>query len=358
MNNPASIREVARAAGVSISTVSFVLNGKADRYRIGHNTQARILAVVRQLGYQSTPIVKANASRQIPAASQDGGKPAEKIGLVLSTASPPNSLAMILGLEPVLAVAGYHLIVIVVPADPVATRTRVIQLLHDGAAGIVCCPSVFSAVSATVSSACPVIVLWQGAGQAMVATLRRTPESIAIPVIVDPPATVPEPVPVATPEPEVSASPVPSVLPSPVPEPATTPESVTVEMPAPAPVAEPEETPVQPTSEPDPVAMPEPTPQPTPEPVITPEVAVSPPVIAEPPATVPEPIPVAIPEPVIAPEPIPEAIPVVPVLSPVEPIPSEPTTNPEPVADEPPVMPNGATESQASPMPESQDNER
>ncbi|MEI8141134.1 MAG: LacI family DNA-binding transcriptional regulator [bacterium] len=36
MSNSATIRDVARAAVVSISTVSFVVNGKADKYRISH----------------------------------------------------------------------------------------------------------------------------------------------------------------------------------------------------------------------------------------------------------------------------------------------------------------------------------
>lgn len=48
----ASIKEIARIAGVSQSTASMVLNSKGDYYRISPATQQRIFEVARQLGYQ------------------------------------------------------------------------------------------------------------------------------------------------------------------------------------------------------------------------------------------------------------------------------------------------------------------
>ncbi|MEI6167194.1 MAG: LacI family DNA-binding transcriptional regulator [bacterium] len=167
MNNPVTIRDVARAAGVSISTVSFVVNGKADRYRIGRDTQARILATVRQLGYSSMRGISDERFKINNAEHAKGS-----IGLALSAISPPDSLAMILAMEPILAAAGYHLGVNVIPADPVAARERVSQLLHDEVSGIVCCSSIYPVVSAMVGRDCPVLVLGQGAGNAMVASLQ------------------------------------------------------------------------------------------------------------------------------------------------------------------------------------------
>jgi hypothetical protein len=74
--------------------------------------------------------------------------------------------------EPILAAAGYHLGVNVIPADSVAARERVSQLLHDGVSGIVCCSSIYPVVTALLGKVCPVIILGQGAGNAMVASLQ------------------------------------------------------------------------------------------------------------------------------------------------------------------------------------------
>ena len=46
------IRDIAEAAGVSISTVSAILNNKSDRVRIAAHTQQRVTEVARRLGYQ------------------------------------------------------------------------------------------------------------------------------------------------------------------------------------------------------------------------------------------------------------------------------------------------------------------
>jgi DNA-binding LacI/PurR family transcriptional regulator len=52
----ATIREVAKAAGVSTATVSNVLNGRSDR--VSSATKDRVLATVRQLKYRPTPMEK------------------------------------------------------------------------------------------------------------------------------------------------------------------------------------------------------------------------------------------------------------------------------------------------------------
>ena len=48
---PLTLEEVARQAGVSKTTASVVLNGRADQVRISETTRARVLAVADQLGY-------------------------------------------------------------------------------------------------------------------------------------------------------------------------------------------------------------------------------------------------------------------------------------------------------------------
>lgn len=76
------------------STVSFVVNDKADKYRIGHETQARILAAVRQLGYSPQRGISDERS-QIKNEENAKGS----IGLALSAVSPPESITMILATE-------------------------------------------------------------------------------------------------------------------------------------------------------------------------------------------------------------------------------------------------------------------
>lgn len=60
-NQPASIVDVAKAAGVSVSTVSRVLNARAD---VATETQERVLAVIDELGYTSNLAARSMRSRR------------------------------------------------------------------------------------------------------------------------------------------------------------------------------------------------------------------------------------------------------------------------------------------------------
>lgn len=51
--------EVAQLAGVSRTTASYVVNGKADKHRISQRTQERVLAVVKKYNYQPNPTASA-----------------------------------------------------------------------------------------------------------------------------------------------------------------------------------------------------------------------------------------------------------------------------------------------------------
>ena len=50
-----SIEEIAQQGGVSIATVSMVLNGKGDAYRISKDTQHRITELAKKLNYVANP---------------------------------------------------------------------------------------------------------------------------------------------------------------------------------------------------------------------------------------------------------------------------------------------------------------
>lgn len=48
----ANLKDVARRAGVSISTVSYVLNGKAEKMRISRETREQVLTIAKEMNYQ------------------------------------------------------------------------------------------------------------------------------------------------------------------------------------------------------------------------------------------------------------------------------------------------------------------
>lgn len=71
-----TIHDVAKAAGVSTSTVSLVLNGKLDRMR--PDTQERVLKAVADLGYSTNEMARALKTGYVPT-----------IGLVVPTVANP-----------------------------------------------------------------------------------------------------------------------------------------------------------------------------------------------------------------------------------------------------------------------------
>ena len=48
----ATIKDVAKQAGVSVTTVSIIINGKAEERKISAATQQRVAEAMRDLGYQ------------------------------------------------------------------------------------------------------------------------------------------------------------------------------------------------------------------------------------------------------------------------------------------------------------------
>ena len=58
------IRDIAEEAGVSIGTVSKILNNKTDGVRIGTETRRRVTEIARRLGYQPNPFASALRSNR------------------------------------------------------------------------------------------------------------------------------------------------------------------------------------------------------------------------------------------------------------------------------------------------------
>ena len=60
-DGPVTIGDVAAAAGVSVATVSKVIN---DRYGVAEQTSARVREVIEQLGYTSSLVAQSLRSRR------------------------------------------------------------------------------------------------------------------------------------------------------------------------------------------------------------------------------------------------------------------------------------------------------
>ncbi|MEI7881698.1 MAG: LacI family DNA-binding transcriptional regulator, partial [bacterium] len=329
MSTSVSIKEVARVAEVSVAAVSYTLNGKGDRYRIGGDTQARIRAVARQLDYQPDTLAKEirTGSQRTAVSGSIATVTRREIGIVVGAGSPASTLALIPEQEPILAAAGYTTIFVALPADAEAIRLRLASLLATGVQGILSCPSVFATVAAAMADQCPVIALSPWAAETLLhpkpapalqqsaSIPKPTPASKPFPVTAIP-VTAPLPVakPIAVPLPEPIAVPVPEVIHEPGPvKVATEPVPEPVALPVPAAVMAPE-----------PISEPEPEP-----PLVTPETAPPAEPLPQPgPSQEPDPVPASIPDT----EPTQEVPPVTLEESSPEPI-------PEPAPEPPPVIP-------------------
>lgn len=98
-NNPSSIRiqEVARAAGVSVSTVSRVLNSKDD---VASATKARVRKIIDEMGYSSSLAAKSMRSRRT-----------NVIGVVIFNLGLPFNTEVVRGIDQVVQAQGYDLMV-------------------------------------------------------------------------------------------------------------------------------------------------------------------------------------------------------------------------------------------------------
>jgi LacI family transcriptional regulator len=92
-----TIQQVAKAAGVSVSTVSRVLNAKVD---VASDTQEHILAIISKLGYTSNLAARSMRSRKN-----------NLIGLVLPDIGWPYSIEIMKGINLAIAESTYDLLV-------------------------------------------------------------------------------------------------------------------------------------------------------------------------------------------------------------------------------------------------------
>jgi LacI family transcriptional regulator len=96
-NKPVTIQDVARAAGVSVSTVSRVLNDKDD---VAPETYERVQGVIQQLGYTSSLAARSMRSRRT-----------NVIGLFMPDVGDPFSIQVMKGVNQAIVKLDYDLII-------------------------------------------------------------------------------------------------------------------------------------------------------------------------------------------------------------------------------------------------------
>jgi LacI family transcriptional regulator len=92
-----TIRDVAQRAGVGVSTVSYVLNGRDDH--VSQATRELILAAARELSYRPNQIARSMVRKRTAA-----------IGLIITEVQNPLFAPITEGVEAALRLEGYHII--------------------------------------------------------------------------------------------------------------------------------------------------------------------------------------------------------------------------------------------------------
>lgn len=119
--------DVARLAGVSRSTVSFVLNGQtAGPVSISADTHRRVLAAVEELGY--VPDARAQALRS---------GSTKTIGLIMPDIHNPHFWEYADGIEQEARQAGYHLLLSSMDLNPDYARDTLDALAHRRVDGLI-----------------------------------------------------------------------------------------------------------------------------------------------------------------------------------------------------------------------------
>jgi LacI family transcriptional regulator len=104
----ATLKDVARAAGVSITTVSVVLNKKREGIRVPESTRERVVQAARELGYQPNEMARSLRSRT-----------SQAIGFISDeVTTTPFAVAMLAAAQEVAAANGHLLIAVNVGFEP------------------------------------------------------------------------------------------------------------------------------------------------------------------------------------------------------------------------------------------------
>jgi LacI family transcriptional regulator len=121
--HPTTMKRIAGELGVSITTVSKVLNNRAD---ISEATRTRVLAKVEELGYQRNAVARSLSLRR-----------SHTLGIVIPDLMHSFFVEIIAGIEPVASVRGYGLLLCSSSEDPGKEQSELEMLRSRQVDGIV-----------------------------------------------------------------------------------------------------------------------------------------------------------------------------------------------------------------------------
>jgi len=123
MKNKATIKDIARLANVSHTTVSRALN---DKSRIRNETKEKILAIVKQLNYQPNFIARGLVMRRT-----------RTLGLIITTIANPFYTELALGIESTARNLGYNILLSFTHSDLSIEKESIDMLRSKGVDGMI-----------------------------------------------------------------------------------------------------------------------------------------------------------------------------------------------------------------------------
>jgi LacI family transcriptional regulator len=122
---PATLRDVAEAAGVHAATASRALNPKAQRL-VNAETVRRVMRAAEALGYQPNPIARSLKTSK-----------SSTVGLVIPDLTNPLFPPIVRGIENVLESAGYSALIVNTDNDPERERALIESLRSRQVEGLI-----------------------------------------------------------------------------------------------------------------------------------------------------------------------------------------------------------------------------
>ncbi len=127
MSRPATLRDVAELAGVSMKTISRVINGSDS---VAPATELKVRAAIEELGFRPNP-----AARSLRVGHDDA------VGLVIENIADPFMATLTAGIEQRMRQAGKFLIITTGGYSPENERPAVQSLAHRRVAGMLITPT-------------------------------------------------------------------------------------------------------------------------------------------------------------------------------------------------------------------------
>ena len=143
-----SISDIAKALGISVTTVSFILNGKAKEKRISDALTKRVLAYVQKVGYRPSQLVRKPVGR------------VRVLALLLEDVTDPFYVAVGKQIEKVVSGKGYQLLYLDTANSLDKTRQQLQLCMEKDVDGVLLVPPEgFEDLLSKIKEAMPIVLL-------------------------------------------------------------------------------------------------------------------------------------------------------------------------------------------------------